>query len=150
MSDPNFHKRLAVRQLTQDDVDWIINEVLEGRAANPSFNQLSAIVHAANAKWWHNIDTGERIDRNRGELLMLMVSELAEAMEGCRKNLMDDHLKHRRMEEVELADCLVRIFDYAGAYNLDLWGAFWEKMEYNRTRHDHSHEARKAEGGKKW
>jgi hypothetical protein len=35
-------------------------------------------------------------------------------MEGERKNLMDDHLPHRRSAEVELADALIRIFDYAG------------------------------------
>jgi NTP pyrophosphatase (non-canonical NTP hydrolase) len=150
MSDPNFHKRLAVRQLSQDDVDWIINEVREGRAKDPSLNQLATIVHKSNEKWWISITDGTPLVRNKGELLMLMVSELAEAMEGERKNQMDDHLPHRAMAEVELADCLIRIFDYAGAYGYDLNGAFWEKMAYNRQRADHKHEARLADGGKKW
>ena len=37
---------------------------------------------------------------------MLIVSEIAEAMEGERKDLMDDKLPHRKMAEVELADAL--------------------------------------------
>lgn len=38
----------------------------------------------------------------------------------------------------------------AESWGLDLWGAFRDKMEYNRTRPDHQIENRKAEGGKKW
>lgn len=62
---------------------------------------------------------------------------------------MDDKLKHRLMEEVELADALIRIFDYAGAYKLDLGGALLEKMAYNKNRADHKIENRRKEGGKK-
>lgn len=113
-------------------------------------NQLSAICHQANQKWWQDPTTGAPISRNKGELLMLIVSEIAEAMEGERKGLMDDKLPHRCMAEVELADALIRIFDYAGAYGLDLQGAFDEKMAYNMQREDHKHEARLAAGGKKW
>lgn len=88
--------------------------------------------------------------REIGTDLMLIVSEVSEAMEGSRKDLMDDHLPHRKMLEVELADAIIRIFDTAGKYNLDLGGAFVEKLEYNRTRKDHSKESREAEGGKKF
>lgn len=79
---------------------------------------------------------------------MLMVSEIAEAMEGERKNLMDDKIPSRKMAEVELVDVLIRLFDYAGGFGYDLQGAFEEKMLYNASRQDHSHEARKQEGGK--
>lgn len=115
-----------------------------------NLNTISEIVHKANEKWWIDLETGRKKERNTGELLMLIVSEISEAMEGARKDLFDDHLPNRKMEEVEMADALIRIFDYCGAKGLDLDGAFWEKMEYNRRRHDHSIEARKAEGGKKW
>ena len=115
-----------------------------------TLNDYAKECHEANKKWWISIDTGQPIQRNTGELLMLCVSELAEAMEGDRKNLQDDKLPHRKMFEVELADCLIRIFDLAGAKGLDLEGAYLEKMDYNSKRKDHTHEARKAEGGKKY
>jgi NTP pyrophosphatase (non-canonical NTP hydrolase) len=80
--------------------------------------------------------------------LCLIHSEISEAMEGDRKALMDDHLPHRPMREVELADALIRVFDLAGAYGLDVAGALVEKMAYNATRHDHKPEVRAAVGGK--
>jgi NTP pyrophosphatase (non-canonical NTP hydrolase) len=113
-------------------------------------NDFSVQCHEANQSWWRDIRTGERLERNKGELLMLVVSEIAEAMEGERKNLMDDKLPHRRMAEVELADALIRIFDYAGAFGYDLGGAFAEKMEYNAIREDHTVEERLKENGKKF
>ncbi len=115
-----------------------------------NLNDLSASVHQANIKWWKDLITGKPIDRNKGELLCLIHSEISEAMEGERKNLMDDHLPNRRMAEVELADALIRILDYCGAFGYDLEGAFREKMEYNRHRADHKPENRAKEGGKKF
>jgi len=109
-----------------------------------------AIVHDRNQKWWQDPATGQRIERNVGELLMLIVSEVAEAMEGYRKNLPDEHLKNRLSIEVEMADVLIRILDFCGGLNLDLAGAFVQKMEYNRLRVDHTHAARLAPGGKKF
>jgi NTP pyrophosphatase (non-canonical NTP hydrolase) len=113
---------------------------------------LASHIHALNheAGWWSDLQTGEPIQRNVGELLMLCVSELAEAMEGHRKNKMDDHLPHRPMMEVEIADCLIRLFDLAGGLGLDVSGALVEKMEYNAKRADHKPEARAKPGGKKY
>ena len=107
-------------------------------------------IHHANKRWWVSLETGEPIQRNVGELLMLMVSELAEAMEGHRKNLPDDKLPHRRMFEVELADCLIRICDCATGMGLDLSGAVAEKMAFNAVRIDHTHEHRLIAHGKKY
>lgn len=106
--------------------------------------------HQAHLRWWRDPATGEPVDRNKGQLLMLIVSELAEAMEGERKDLMDDKLPHRKMAEVELADAIIRILDYAGGFGYDLEGAYREKMAYNAQREDHKNEARLAAGGKKW
>jgi NTP pyrophosphatase (non-canonical NTP hydrolase) len=114
---------------------------------------LQCFCHGAakEAGWWKDINTGEDVIGRPhcvGEKLMLIVSEVAEAMEGHRKNLMDDKLPHRKMIEVELADAVIRIFDLAGAMGLDMGGAMAEKMAYNSTRPDHKIENRRAEGGK--
>lgn len=80
--------------------------------------------------------------RNKGTDLMLIVTEVSEAMKGERKNLMDTHLPHRKMAEVEMADVVLRVFSYCGTFGYDLEGAMIEKMEYNRTRPDHKKETR--------
>lgn len=85
-----------------------------------SFNQLCAEIHALNVRWWTDPRTGERRYRDRGEMLTLVHSELSEAMEGERKKLKDDHLPHRDMAEVELADVLIRMWDYCGGLKYDM------------------------------
>jgi NTP pyrophosphatase (non-canonical NTP hydrolase) len=105
---------------------------------------------AAADRWYYHPVTGERLTLNKGERLMLIVSEVAEAMEGERKGLPDDKLPHRRMAEVELVDALIRIFDYAGEEGYDLEGAYREKLAYNAQRADHKPEVRAAPGGKRW
>lgn len=87
-------------------------------------NAWAQAVHVLNAKWWRDPATGHAIQRNKGQMRMLMISEVSEAMEGERKNLMDDKLAHRRMAEVELADVVIRAFDYAGGWGYglrDIW-----------------------------
>ena len=115
-----------------------------------NLNDLAGAVHQANIRWWQDIETGKPIERNKGELLALIHSEISEALEGERKGLMDDKLPHRKMAEVELADAIIRILDYAGGFGYDIHGAFEEKMAYNLSRADHTPEARRVAGGKKF
>ncbi len=105
---------------------------------------------AVDGGWWTDHATGQRKERNKGELIALIHSEISEALEGVRKDKMDDHLPHRKSVEVELADALIRIFDFAGAYDLDLGAAMIEKMDYNARRADHKPENRLKDGGKKF
>ena len=41
-----------------------------------------------------------------------------------RKDLKDDHLPERSMEEVELADTVIRIMDYAGRWGIGYWRCY--------------------------
>lgn len=127
-----------------DELDEIIRldtlEAIEG-----DINGIVAYAHnQAVEAGWH------KTPRETGTMLALIHSEISEAMEGDRKDLMDDHLPHRKMFEVELADAVIRIFDLAGLKGLDLGGAIVEKLEYNRTRPDHKLENRMKEGGKQY
>lgn len=111
-----------------------------------------------NAGWWTDLKLGVNMRdpdymrqyRLVTEKLCLIHSEVSEAMEGYRKDLMDDKLPHRKMIEVELADALIRICDLAGAMELDLGGAVSEKMDFNARRPDHQLQNRLKEGGKKF
>ena len=58
--------------------------------------------------WWDDMN------RCIYQTIQLINTEIAEATEGARKDLMDDHLPHRKMEEVELADVLIRTLDLGG------------------------------------
>lgn len=109
--------------------------------------------------WWNHPQTGtDLLEEARGDdfllgllksqKLALIHSEVSEALEGERKGAMDDKLPHRCMAEVELADALIRIFDYAGAFGYDLEAAVREKMVFNAVRPDHDPANRAQAGGK--
>ncbi len=114
------------------------------------FAQHLAHETAANAGWYTDPATGRPIQRNIGEVIALMHSELSEALEAARKDLKDDKLPHRPGIEVEFADCVIRIFDTCAALGFDLAGAFIEKNRFNKTREDHKLANRQATGGKKF
>ena len=111
------------------------------------------------AGWWYDLKTDIDLRRHAcegtrfgkalvAEKLCLIHSEVSEAMEGHRKNLMDDKLPTFKAITVELADACIRIFDLAGALGLDLGPALAAKMAYNVQREDHKPENRNKPGGK--
>lgn len=117
--------------------------------------ELADRIHKDNvsAGWWTDLKTGEDLHgkRNVPEMLMLIVSEVAEAMEAHRKKLMDDKLPHRPGLRVELGDAVIRILDLMGSeQNVEhpFGEIVIEKREYNDKRADHKPENRLKDGGK--
>lgn len=83
-------------------------------------------------------------------MISLEHSELSEALEAIRKDLFDDKLKHRKGDEVETGDAMIRMFDRAGYLGYDLGGAIIEKMHFNANRADHKPANRRKKHGKKF
>lgn len=87
----------------------------------PDHKKLSLEIHQdnRNAGWWTNIDTGDLKERNFGEMLALVHSEISECYEGILANSPDTHLTDVRMERVEIADACIRVYDMIGGMLFD-------------------------------
>lgn len=95
--------------------------------------QASLEKHAQLISNW-NARQGFWDSDNTGEKIALMHSELSEALEADRKNLPSDHIPEFSGVEEELADCMIRILDFAGHHDLRLAEAFTAKLQYNLSR----------------
>lgn len=113
------------------------------------FTALQITIFQRHKRWWYTEDR-KRIERNKGELLALIHSEISEVLEAVRQpGMMDKHLPHRSAEAVKLADAIIRILDYAEGNELNVIGAMIEKLEYNKTFAGHTYEAARK-GGKQF
>lgn len=116
------------------------------------FNKKAQEIFLANKEkgFW---DNQSRDIKNKDEValkLMLIVSELGEAMEAHRKNKFANieaykkgvwdtfkqgfELNVKDTLEDEIADTIIRLFDMAGGLNIDLNFHIENKLKYNATR----------------
>lgn len=75
--------------------------------------------------------------RNVGEQLMLVVTEISEALETFRKNGFigeSNVLPGTAHFSEEIADAIIRLLDLDGGFNLGVWYALAKKLKYNASR----------------
>lgn len=116
-----------------------------------TLNEIANQIHAINKEkgFWDK-------ERNVGEMLMLVVTELAEALEAHRKGEMVDKDLIKRLSVVypqveeynnsyfaayikdkfedEIADTFIRLFDLCGGLGIDIDTHIRMKVEYNKSR----------------
>ena len=111
--------KYQITQITGEESALVLDQI---------FGALSVSIHHWNRMqgFWQSDNVGEKI--------ALMHSELSEALEAHRAGTASDHIPLYTGVEEELADVMIRIFDFAGHFHLRLADAFRAKLEYNLTR----------------
>lgn len=94
----------------------------EVRIKGKSLNELAALCHtiAVEKGFWDQ-------ERNMGEALMLIVTELAEAMEGYRRQDQENFKE-------EIADAFIRLLDLCGGFQIDIEEEIEKKSRKNMHR----------------
>ncbi len=112
----------------------IIEKVANDELIEAGLNQAVDTMHRISIKhgFWDSVD-GEW---NPAEKIALMHSELSEALEVLRKdpNAMSEKTPDCLALAEELADTLIRIFDFCGKMHLDIGKAVVAKSHYNESR----------------
>ena len=97
-------------------------------------NEVAKQIHenAVDHGWW---------DEERGfpEVLVLIHSEVSEALEEYRNGRLPTEVYTGNGGKpegipIELADVIIRIFDYCGYAGIDIDAAITQKHEFNKTR----------------
>src|SRR3954468_559881 len=142
--DPKGYQLVKVQET---NTNGVVTSEIHYRILADGINEVVQLCHRLSyaGGWWP-----EDKQRNVPEALCLIHSEISEALEGHRKDKMDEPLPHHKSLTIELADAVIRIADLAGGLNLPLGEALAEKLCYNQLRADHKLAHRAAPGGKKF
>jgi NTP pyrophosphatase (non-canonical NTP hydrolase) len=155
---PEIERLIIINQITLIEMKTKENagngHSLHPMLANGFLNQIANELHQKAKKkgFWDE-------QREIGTLLMLIVSELSEALEADRKNKkanykqlesdieqmneFDNEIEFKKLAfeysikdtfEDEIADVFIRLFDLVGYLNLDIEKHIRMKMEYNQSR----------------
>lgn len=160
MKEKEYKKSTLLSWKKEDLVEHILclqhNYNVVSEAKENMYNNYSKVINSIPTirKWVDKVHDNAKAHgwydgkkKNFGELLMLVVTEVAEAMEEYRngKGFKETYYTPEgKMKGIpsELADIVIRVFDICGYYKIDLESAVKEKHEYN-TRRPYKH------GGKK-
>src|SRR5687768_1742096 len=109
----------------------------QNKAFIEGFEELIDICYTtASLKGWWNPP------KTIGEQIALYHSEISEALEEIRTGHQpyETYVNNNKPEgfPIELADCIIRMLDTTGHYDIKLLGAILWKMNYNLTR-EHRH-----------
>lgn len=101
---------------------------------NMTIKEWQTYIHGyAKSKGWWPLE-----GRSRGEIYANIFSEIAEAWEFWRDSskppVFVDSSGKPDGEAIELADCIIRILDYAEQQGWDMEELIKKKMEYNQER----------------
>lgn len=162
MTDPHYAFAEGVGTEAQEVDEYHGFDVIEFAVG---FNAYKRAVHACAVEhgWWNDPDTGEPVDRNMGEMIALMHSELSEALEAYRDDEPVIHYKYpnyapARYESSpeiagtigkpcgiasEFADVIIRILDTCERDGIPITEALVQKHKYNLTR-PYRHGGKKA------
>lgn len=121
--------------------------------SNQAFKQVQEMVFdlASRNGWWDDYSASIGVDvagarttiqlnvtpKARLEKLMMVVSEVTEALDDVRQDRMDITYREDGKPEgypIELADAVIRLFDLAEADGIDLYEVIMIKHRFNETR----------------
>lgn len=117
-----------------------VEEFAKNKQAKDTFAVIQEMCHsiAVSKGWW-----SEGKSNTFTEQLMLQVSELSEALEEYRNGYKYTEIYYEQDSQnidkpegipIELADCVIRIFDTCDFYGIDLFEAIMIKLAYNTSR----------------
>lgn len=125
-------QEVGIRKENDDHKEAVCEETTVIKALAYPLIGVFAPLQASIVRW--NQHQGFWESENTGEKIALMHSELSEALEADRKDLESEKIDGFTGVEEELADCVIRILDFAGHHELRLAEALTAKLLHNLDR----------------